>query len=139
MGETALPETPEAALELLRAKIAPPPEPPVDAETLTRAVAEVEVLATETRGDVDSLTAQVATLTASATELRALATELQARLTAVEQAPVVPPVQRGGAEPEPLEERIRVLERTIRAQRLSPQHPEVQELMGLYQQRRAAN
>lgn len=133
MGETALPETPEAALELLRAKIAPPPAAPVDAETLTRAVAEVEVLATATRGDVDSLREQVADV------LRVVA-GLQGRLTTLEQAPELPPVQRGGgAEPEPIEERIRALERTIRAQRLSPQHPEVAELMQLYQQRRAAN
>jgi len=125
MGETALPETPEAALELLRAKLTPP-APAVDAEALTRAVAEVEVLATETRGDVDDLITQVTTL--------------QARLTAVEQAPLPPQVQRGGGEePAPLDERIRTLERTIRAQRLSPQHPEVTELMELYQQRRAAN
>jgi len=125
MGETALPETPEAALELLRAQLAPP-APAVDAEALTRAVAEVEVLATETRGDVDDLITQVTTL--------------QARLTAVEQAPLPPQVQRGGSEdPAPLDERIRTLERTIRSLRLSPQHPEVTELMELYQQRRAAN
>lgn len=133
MGATALPETPEVALELLRAKLAPPPEPPmVDAAALTRAVAEVEVLATETRGDVDGLREQVADV------LRVVA-GLQGRLTTLEQMPEIPPVQRGGgAEPEPIEERIRVLERTIRAQRLSPQHPEVAELMSLYQQRRAA-
>ena len=126
MGETALPETPEAALELLRAQLAPPPATAVDAEALTRAVAEVEVLATETRSDVDDLITQVTTL--------------QARLTALEQTPETPPVQRGGgAEPEPAEERIRTLERTIRSLRLSPQHPEVTELMELYQQRRAAN
>lgn len=133
MGDTALPETPEAALELLRAKLAPPEPPMVDPDALTRAVAEVEVLATETRGDVDSLREQVA-------EVLRVVADLQGRLTTLEQAPEPPLVQRGGgADPEPIEERIRVLERTIRAQRLSPQHPEVAELMELYQQRRAAN
>lgn len=137
MGDMAIPETPEAVLALLRARLTPEP-PPADA-TLTT-LAELEGLATETRGDVDALTAQVATLTAAATELRTLATDLQARLTAVEQAPLPPQVQRGGGEAaEPLEERIRTLERTIKAERLSPQSREVQELMQLYQQRRAAN
>lgn len=134
MGETALPDTAEVALELLRAQLAPPapPAPAIDAETLTRAVAEVEVLATETRGDVDGLREQVADV------LRVVA-GLQGRLTTLEQTPETPPVQRGGGnEPEPVAERIRKLERTIKAGRLSPQTVEVQELMQLYQEQRRA-
>jgi len=149
MGDTALPEVPEEALALLRAALAPVAEEPA---TEPDPVAEPQVPAEFQR----ALEAQVtfsATLQAQGTMLEAQATQIvelqeelqrlaQAlsvaleRVQQLEQTPVQPGVQRRGEPEVDLPARIAALERVIRAQKLTPETPEVRELARLYQRQR---
>jgi len=149
MGDTALPEVPEEALALLRAALAPVAEEPA---TEPEPVAEPQVPAEFQR----ALEAQVtfsATLQAQGTMLEAQATQIvelqeelqrlaQAlsvaleRVQQLEQTPVQPGVQRRGEPEVDLPARIAALERVIRAQKLTPETPEVRELARLYQRQR---
>jgi hypothetical protein len=114
MGEEAMPEDVEKAAELVRAKLATPPAAPVEP-------------ALEVKRALDGIASIDAKLTA-----------FEARLAKIEAMPVMPVVQRTGDPELSIDEKIGKLERTIKAQQLQPDAPEVMELQRLYQQKRTA-
>ena len=136
------PESPEEALEILRAAIAatlPAPEaaPTPDAAPLSE-MQRVADAQTQYSKVLDAQGAEIAALREEMGELaQALSTALE-RVTQMEQMPVVPAVSRAvQADAPDAQARIVELERIIRAKRLSPDTPEVLELARLYQQRRS--
>lgn len=149
MGDTALPEVPEEALALLRAALAPVAEEPatepdpvaepqVPAEFQRALEAQVTFSAT-LQAHGTTLEVQAAQLVELQEELQRLAQALSVALERVqqlEQTPVQPSVQRRGEPEVDLPARIAALERVIRAQKLTPETPEVRELARLYQRQR---
>ena len=136
------PESPDEALEILRAAIAatlPAPEaaPTPDAAPLSE-VQRVADAQTQYSQVLDAQGAEIAALREEMGGLaQALSTALE-RVTQLEQMPVVPAVSRAvQADAPDAQARIVELERIIRTKRLSPDTPEVLELARLYQQRRS--
>lgn len=136
------PESPEEALEILRAAIAatlPAPEaaPTPEAAPLSE-VQRVADAQTQSSLALDAQGVEIAALREEMGGLaQALSTALE-RVTQLEQTPVVPAVSRAvQADAPDAQARIVELERVIRTKRLSPDTPEVLELAHLYQQRRS--
>ena len=136
------PESPEEALEILRAAIAatlPASEaaPTPEAAPLSE-VQRVADAQTQSSLALDAQGVEIAALREEMGGLaQALSTALE-RVTQLEQTPVVPAVSRAvQADAPDAQARIVELERVIRAKRLSPDTPEVLELARLYQQRRS--
>ncbi|MGV0974500.1 MAG: hypothetical protein ACOYBO_01075 [Azonexus sp.] len=114
MGEEAMPDDVEKAAELVRAKLAiPPATPPIEP-------------ALEVKRALDGIASIDAKLTT-----------FEARLAKIEAMPVMPLVQRTGDPELSVDDQIAKLERTIKAQQLAPDAPEVIELQRLYQQKRS--
>jgi len=134
--EATVPESPEEALELLRAalmpEVAPEPEsvPLSDVQRVVEAQAEVDITLTAHQAEIAALREEMGGLA------QALSTALE-RVQQLEQMPAPLPVSRAAAEDAPdAKTRIAELERLVRTKRLSPDTPEVQELAQLYQARR---
>jgi len=145
MGETAVPEDPEAALACLRAALAPEPvvvTEPVAPETppeLQRALEAQVTFGATLEAHGMTLGAQAVDIADLREEVQRVATALAVALERVrqlEETPVQPAVQRRGEPNVEIATRIGELERLIRARKLAPETPEVRELARLYQQQR---
>ena len=144
MGDTVVPESPEEALALLRAALAPEPvvvhEPePETPPELQRALEAQATFGITLEAHGVTLGAQAADIAELREELQRVATALAVALERVkqlEEMPVQPAVQRRGEPSVELSARIAELERVIRARKLAPETPEVRELARLYQQQR---
>ncbi len=113
MGEEAVPDDAKKAEALLRAALTLSPSPKEGEGNV------------ELKRAIDDVAGKLAAI--------------EARLSKVEALPVMPVVKRGEDEREPtIDEKIAKLERTIKAQKLAPDAPEVIELQRLYQEKRSA-
>lgn len=121
MGDEPMPEDVEKAAELVRAKLTTPaPVPPSPQPTPNGEGVEL-------KRALDGITSIEAKLAA-----------IDERLKRVEAMPIMPVVQRMGDPELSIDEKIAKLERTIKAQKLTPDMPEVIELQRLYQEKRSA-